>query len=122
MYSPSAVISYALSSLVLGFDRFALFLSIYAYPDNDIGDKSLEGCEFVSIDQAYAFYKDYGKRVGFDVRKGGHYKPKPGEDPNLKWFLCSKEGKNPEPAADKSKDVIFDVTEITTCEDRLELI
>ncbi|GKD68669.1 hypothetical protein Tco_1322759, partial [Tanacetum coccineum] len=46
------------------------------YPDNDIGDKPLEGCEFVSIDQAYAFYKDYGKRAGFDVRKGGHYKPK----------------------------------------------
>ncbi|GJW31967.1 FAR1-related sequence 5-like protein [Tanacetum coccineum] len=41
------------------------------YPDNDIGDKPLEGCEFVSIDQAYAFYKDYGKRAGFDVRKGG---------------------------------------------------
>ncbi|GJS18164.1 FAR1 DNA binding domain, zinc finger, SWIM-type, MULE transposase domain containing protein [Tanacetum coccineum] len=86
------------------------------YPDNDIGDKPLEGCEFVSIDQAYAFYKDYGKRAGFDVRKGGHYKPKPGEDPNLKWFLCSKEGKNPEPAADKSKDVTSDVSEITTDE------
>nr|GEW44970.1 FAR1 DNA binding domain, zinc finger, SWIM-type, MULE transposase domain, FHY3/FAR1 family [Tanacetum cinerariifolium] len=75
------------------------------YPDNDIGDKPLEGFEFVSIDQAYAFYKDYGKRASFDVRKGGHYKPKPGEDPNLKWFLCSKEGKNPELVADKSKDV-----------------
>ncbi|GJT80248.1 FAR1-related sequence 5-like protein [Tanacetum coccineum] len=86
------------------------------YPDDDIGDKPLEGCEFVSIDQAYAFYKDYGKRAGFDVRKGGHYKPKAGEDPNLKWFLCSKEGKNPEPAADKSKDVISDVSEITTDE------
>ncbi|GJZ24311.1 FAR1-related sequence 5-like protein, partial [Tanacetum coccineum] len=83
------------------------------YLDNDIGVKPLEGCEFVSIDQAYAFYKDYGKRAGFDVRKGGHYKPKAGEDPNLKWFLCSKEGKNPKPAADKSKDVISDVSEIT---------
>ncbi|GJW39916.1 FAR1 DNA binding domain, zinc finger, SWIM-type, MULE transposase domain containing protein [Tanacetum coccineum] len=86
------------------------------YPDNDIGNKPLEGCQFVSIDQAYAFYKDYGKRAGFDVRKGGHYKPKPGEDPNLMWFLCSKEGKNPKPAADKSKDVISDVSEITTDE------
>ncbi|GJW71120.1 FAR1-related sequence 5-like protein [Tanacetum coccineum] len=55
------------------------------YLDNDIGDKPLEGCQFVSIDQAYAFYKDY-------------------------------EGKNPEPAADKSKDVISDVSEITTDE------
>ncbi|GKB24168.1 FAR1 DNA binding domain, zinc finger, SWIM-type, MULE transposase domain containing protein, partial [Tanacetum coccineum] len=63
------------------------------YPDNDISDKSLEGCEFVSIDQAYAFYKDYGKRAGFDVRKD--------------------EGKNPEPTADKSKDVISNVSEIT---------
>ncbi|GKA90434.1 FAR1 DNA binding domain, zinc finger, SWIM-type, MULE transposase domain containing protein, partial [Tanacetum coccineum] len=86
------------------------------YPDNDIGDKPLEGCEFVPIDQAYDFYKDYGKRAGFDVRKGGHYKPKPNEDPNLKWFLCSKEGKNPEPAADKSTDVTSDVSEITTDE------
>nr|GEY29487.1 FAR1 DNA binding domain, zinc finger, SWIM-type, MULE transposase domain, FHY3/FAR1 family [Tanacetum cinerariifolium] len=58
------------------------------YPDNDIGDKPLEGCQFVSSDQAYAFYKDYGKRAGFDVRKGGHYKPKPGEDPNLKWLVA----------------------------------
>ncbi|GKE27196.1 hypothetical protein Tco_1442580 [Tanacetum coccineum] len=81
------------------------------YLDNDIGDKPLEGCQFVSIDQAYAFYKDYGKRAGFDVRN--QYKPKPGEDPNLKWFLCSKEGKNPESAADKSKDVISDVSEFT---------
>ncbi|GKA86139.1 FAR1 DNA binding domain, zinc finger, SWIM-type, MULE transposase domain containing protein, partial [Tanacetum coccineum] len=86
------------------------------YPNNDIGDKPLEGFEFVSIDQAYAFYMDYGKRAGFDVRKGGHYKPKPGEDLNLKWFLCSKEGKNLEPAADKSKDVISDVSKITTDE------
>ncbi|GKF67178.1 FAR1 DNA binding domain, zinc finger, SWIM-type, MULE transposase domain containing protein, partial [Tanacetum coccineum] len=62
------------------------------YPDNDIGDKPLEGCEFVLI---------------------GHYKPKAGEDPNLKWFLCSKEGKNLELAADKSKDVISDASEIT---------
>ncbi|GJY81894.1 FAR1-related sequence 5-like protein, partial [Tanacetum coccineum] len=83
------------------------------YPDNDIGDKPLEGCQFVSIDQAYAFYKDYGKRASFDVRKGGHYKPKPGEDPNLMWFLCLKKGKNPKPPADKSKDVISDVSEIT---------
>ncbi|GKG29921.1 FAR1 DNA binding domain, zinc finger, SWIM-type, MULE transposase domain containing protein [Tanacetum coccineum] len=81
---------------------------------NDIGDKPLEGCEFMSIDQAYAFYKDYGKRAGFDVRKGGHYKPKASEDPNLNWFLCSKEGKNLEPATNKSKDVISDVSEITT--------
>ncbi|GKA06187.1 FAR1-related sequence 5-like protein, partial [Tanacetum coccineum] len=54
------------------------------YPDNDIGEKPLEGCEFMSIDQAYAFYNDYGK--------------------------------NPEPAADKSKDVISHVSEITTDE------
>nr|GEW77235.1 hypothetical protein [Tanacetum cinerariifolium] len=63
------------------------------YADNDTGNKPLKGCEFVSIDQAYAFYKDYRKRAGFDVRNGHHYKPKPGENPNLKWFLCSKEVK-----------------------------
>lgn len=64
------------------------------YPDIDIGEKPDEGREFISIEQAYIFYKDYGKRAGFDVRKGGHYKPKSGEDPNLKWFLCSREGTN----------------------------
>nr|GEV75978.1 hypothetical protein [Tanacetum cinerariifolium] len=53
---------------------------------------------------------------GFDVGKGGHYKPKPGKDLKLKWFLCLKEGKNLKPAADKSKDVISDVSEITTDE------
>ncbi|GJZ92761.1 putative reverse transcriptase domain-containing protein [Tanacetum coccineum] len=45
-------------------------------------------------------------------QKWGCY-TKPGEDLNLKWFLCSKEGKNPESAADKSKDVTSDVSEIT---------
>ncbi|GJS89390.1 FAR1-related sequence 5-like protein [Tanacetum coccineum] len=48
-------------------------------------------------------------------QKWGCY-TKLGEDPNLKWFLCSKEGKNPEPAADKSKDATSDVSEITTDE------
>ncbi|GJS15552.1 FAR1 DNA binding domain, zinc finger, SWIM-type, MULE transposase domain containing protein [Tanacetum coccineum] len=61
------------------------------YPDNDIGDKPLKGCEFVSIYQAYAFYKDYGKRAGSDVRKGGHYKPKPSEDLNLKCEITTDE-------------------------------
>lgn len=85
------------------------------FPDKDIGAVPLEGAKFVSIDQAYDFYKDYGKRAGFDVRKGGHYKPKDGEPPSLKWFVCSKEGINPEPkeAANKPKEVISDVSDFT---------
>ncbi|GKE36945.1 hypothetical protein Tco_1460350, partial [Tanacetum coccineum] len=45
------------------------------YPDIlPHGKKPIEGTQFVSIDQAYSFYVAYGKKAGFDVRRGGEYK------------------------------------------------
>ncbi|GJR04055.1 FAR1 DNA binding domain, zinc finger, SWIM-type, MULE transposase domain containing protein [Tanacetum coccineum] len=38
------------------------------------GEKPIQGTQFVSIDQAYSFYVAYGKKAGFDVRRGGEYK------------------------------------------------
>ncbi|GJZ95992.1 hypothetical protein Tco_0668326 [Tanacetum coccineum] len=45
------------------------------YPDILVhGEKPIQGTQFVSIDQAYSFYVAYGKKAGFDVRRGGEYK------------------------------------------------
>ncbi|GJX43547.1 FAR1 DNA binding domain, zinc finger, SWIM-type, MULE transposase domain containing protein, partial [Tanacetum coccineum] len=38
------------------------------------GEKPIQGTQFVSIDQAYSSYVAYGKKAGFDVRRGGEYK------------------------------------------------
>lgn len=60
------------------------------YPD--CGEKPIEGCQFVSIDQAYSFYVSYGKKAGFDCRRGGQYKAAGGKETTIKYFYCSREG------------------------------
>ncbi|PWA36409.1 protein FAR1-RELATED SEQUENCE 5 [Artemisia annua] len=41
---------------------------------------------------AYSFYVAYGKKGGFDVRKGGQYKAAGGKETTIKYFYCSREG------------------------------
>ena len=48
---------------------------------------------FQSLDQAFAFYKDYGRLSGFDVRKGTEKKDAFGTI-TFKHYTCSKEGSN----------------------------
>ncbi|PWA75878.1 FAR1 DNA binding domain-containing protein [Artemisia annua] len=60
------------------------------YPD--CVEKPVEGCKFVSIDQAYSFYVAYGKKGGFDIRKGGQYQAAGTKETTIKYFYCSREG------------------------------
>ncbi|GJV53948.1 FAR1 DNA binding domain, zinc finger, SWIM-type, MULE transposase domain containing protein, partial [Tanacetum coccineum] len=63
------------------------------YPDIlPHGEKPIQGTQFVSIDQAYSFYVAYGKKAGFDVRRGGEYKAVGFGDATTKYFHCSREG------------------------------
>ncbi|GKB00927.1 hypothetical protein Tco_0828971 [Tanacetum coccineum] len=56
------------------------------------GEKPIQGTQFVSVDQAYSFYVAYGKKAGFDVRRGGEYKAVGFVDATTKYFHCSREG------------------------------
>ncbi|GKD59928.1 FAR1 DNA binding domain, zinc finger, SWIM-type, MULE transposase domain containing protein, partial [Tanacetum coccineum] len=68
------------------------------YPDIlPHGEKPIEGTQFVSIDQAYSFYVAYGKKAGFDVRRGGEYKAVGFCDATTKYFHCTREGFLPNP-------------------------
>lgn len=60
----------------------------------DCLEKPIEGCQFISVEQAYNFYASYGKKGGFDIRRGGQYKAKGFADATLKYFYCSREGLN----------------------------
>ncbi|GKE40644.1 FAR1 DNA binding domain, zinc finger, SWIM-type, MULE transposase domain containing protein, partial [Tanacetum coccineum] len=55
------------------------------------GEKPIQGTQFVLIDQAYSFYVAYGKKAGFDVRRGGKYKAVGFGDAETKYFHCTRE-------------------------------
>ncbi|XP_076933776.1 protein FAR1-RELATED SEQUENCE 5-like [Bidens hawaiensis] len=57
---------------------------------------------FSSIDQAFDFYSEYAKKIGFGVRKGGSYL----HDGVLKtkYFTCCKEGHKPAKMYDSKGD------------------
>nr|GEW81614.1 FAR1 DNA binding domain, zinc finger, SWIM-type, MULE transposase domain, FHY3/FAR1 family [Tanacetum cinerariifolium] len=61
------------------------------------GKKPIQGTQSVSIDQAYSFYVAYGKKAGFNVRRGGEYKAVGFGDATTKYFHCTKEGFLPNP-------------------------
>ncbi|GKC10197.1 FAR1 DNA binding domain, zinc finger, SWIM-type, MULE transposase domain containing protein [Tanacetum coccineum] len=93
------------------------------YPDILVhGKKPIQGTQFVSIDQAYSFYVAYGKKAGFDVRRGGEYKAVGFSDATTKYFHCTREGFLPNPkekSGVKSLDVyivkignVFEVTSL----------
>ncbi|GJR77139.1 FAR1 DNA binding domain, zinc finger, SWIM-type, MULE transposase domain containing protein [Tanacetum coccineum] len=56
------------------------------------GEKPIQGTQSISIDQAYSFYVAYGKKAGFDVRRGGKYKAVGFGDATTKYFHCTSEG------------------------------
>ncbi|GJR58882.1 FAR1 DNA binding domain, zinc finger, SWIM-type, MULE transposase domain containing protein [Tanacetum coccineum] len=85
------------------------------------GEKPIQGTQFVSIDQAYSFYVAYGKKAGFDVRRGGEYKAVGFGDVTTKYFHCTREGflLNPkEKSSVKSLDV--DISEHSEVSDGFE--
>lgn len=47
---------------------------------------------FVSVEQAFDFYRTYAHKSGFECKRGGDYNPHGIADPNLKYFHCSREG------------------------------
>ncbi|KAJ0747447.1 putative transcription factor FAR family [Helianthus annuus] len=59
------------------------------------------GMQFISIEQAYAFYQSYAKLAGFSIRKGGEVYS--GGIIKTKYFVCSKEGHKPVCIDDNSK-------------------
>ncbi|GJU75517.1 zinc finger, CCHC-type containing protein [Tanacetum coccineum] len=94
------------------------------YPDIlPHGEKPIQGTQFVSIDQAYSFYVAYGKKTGFDVRRGGEYKAVGFGDVTTKYFHCIREGFLPNPkekSGVKSLDV--DISEHSEVSDGFERI
>ncbi|PWA98367.1 FAR1 DNA binding domain, Zinc finger, SWIM-type, MULE transposase domain, FHY3/FAR1 family [Artemisia annua] len=64
--------------------------------------KPVEGTEFDTIEQAFTFYKEYAREGGFEVRRGGQSNRKKKQNPDLKYFCCSKEGVK-QPKKDKRK-------------------
>nr|GEX22310.1 FAR1 DNA binding domain, zinc finger, SWIM-type, MULE transposase domain, FHY3/FAR1 family [Tanacetum cinerariifolium] len=68
------------------------------YPDIlPHGEKTIQGTQFVLIDQAYSFYVAYGKKKRFDVRRGGEYKAVGFGDATTKYFHCTRAGFLPNP-------------------------
>nr|GEW65003.1 hypothetical protein [Tanacetum cinerariifolium] len=55
------------------------------------GEKPIQGTQFVSIAQAYSFYVAYGKKEGFDVRRGGEYKAVGDDDRLVGLFRADEE-------------------------------
>nr|GEZ74568.1 FAR1 DNA binding domain, zinc finger, SWIM-type, MULE transposase domain, FHY3/FAR1 family [Tanacetum cinerariifolium] len=85
------------------------------------GEKPIQGTQFVLIDQAYSFYLAYGKKAGFDVRRGGEYNAVGFGDATTKYFHCSREGFLPnskEKSSVKSLDV--DISEHSEVSDGFE--
>ncbi|KAJ1691397.1 hypothetical protein LUZ63_015552 [Rhynchospora breviuscula] len=50
------------------------------------------GKEFLSEDDAKAFYNNFAYRRGFSIRKGGHYISSKKEEATMVRFVCSSEG------------------------------
>ncbi|GKD89470.1 hypothetical protein Tco_1364977, partial [Tanacetum coccineum] len=55
--------------------------------------KPSKGYIFVSIDQAYDFYKQYGKLGGFDIKLGTKKNYHDTEVPDIKYFNYTQGGK-----------------------------
>jgi hypothetical protein len=53
--------------------------------------------KFDDLNDAYDYYYDYAKMVGFDVQKGR-------KSPQVQWFFCNKEGYNDSNSVDKQKE------------------
>jgi hypothetical protein len=53
--------------------------------------------KFDELDDAYEYYCDYVKIVGFDVRKGRR-------SLQVQWFFCNKQWYNEPSCADKQKE------------------
>ncbi|XP_076917593.1 protein FAR1-RELATED SEQUENCE 5-like [Bidens hawaiensis] len=68
--------------------------------------RTVKGMMFSSIDQAFDFYSEYAKKVGFGVRKGGSYL----HDGVLKtkYFTCCKEGHKPANICDSKVHDFFE--------------
>lgn len=66
-------------------------------------EKSLEvGAVIESLDHAYILYCEYGRMMGFSVKKGQQNYFRRGEEVKMKLYLCSCEGM-PDPKASQSK-------------------
>ncbi|PWA66145.1 FAR1 DNA binding domain, Zinc finger, SWIM-type, MULE transposase domain, FHY3/FAR1 family [Artemisia annua] len=78
--------------------------------------KPVEGTEFDTIEQAFLFYKEYAREGGFEVRRGGQSNRKKKQNPDLKYFCCSKEGvkqpKKDKPKTDTSSSDIAEVVKV----------
>ncbi|GJR07786.1 FAR1-related sequence 5-like protein [Tanacetum coccineum] len=85
------------------------------------GEKPIQGTQFVSIDQAYSFYVAYGKKAGFDVRRGGEYKAVGFGDAITKYFHCTREGflSNPKKKSGV-KSLYVDISEHSEVSDGFE--
>ncbi|KAJ3705397.1 hypothetical protein LUZ61_009102 [Rhynchospora tenuis] len=64
------------------------------------------GKEFMSKDDAKAFYNNFAYRRGFSIRKGGHYISCKKEEATMVRFVCSSEGgpKKPDNQTTPQKD------------------
>ncbi|GJX32285.1 FAR1 DNA binding domain, zinc finger, SWIM-type, MULE transposase domain containing protein [Tanacetum coccineum] len=74
--------------------------------------KPSKGHVFVSLNQAYDFYKHYGKLGGFDIKLGTEKNYHGTEVPNIKYFNCTKGGKKVESKYDNHKFDGFSVCNI----------
>ena len=75
--------------------------------------KPVEGTEFDTIEQAFQFYKEYAREGGFEVRRGGESNRKKKQNPDLKYFCCSKEGvKQPKKDTSKTDTSSSDIAEV----------
>ncbi|GJW85151.1 FAR1 DNA binding domain, zinc finger, SWIM-type, MULE transposase domain containing protein [Tanacetum coccineum] len=81
-------------------------------PDVEHSLKPIKGHIFVSIDQAYDFYKNYGKLGGFDIKLGTEKNYHGTEVPDIKYFNCTHGGKKRESKYDNHKFDGFSVCNI----------
>lgn len=82
----------------VGIDHQHFSGATYWTPEVDDVFKPVRGTTFDNISQAYKFFKDYGLKYGFEVRKStqtylplkrGHFGP---AAIKLKYFVCSRAG------------------------------
>lgn len=70
----------------------------------DVVEKPFKGLQFVSLEHAFNFYKEYGRKGGFDVRRGGQYKKNSVSHPTIKYFVCNREGHKHEAKEERNKE------------------
>ncbi|XP_035829959.1 protein FAR1-RELATED SEQUENCE 5-like [Helianthus annuus] len=81
-------------------NQFSIDERVYT-PEVQASATPVVGIQFISIEQAYAFYQSYAKLAGFSIRKGGEVYS--GGIIKTKYFVCSKEGHKPLCIDDHSK-------------------